>query len=78
VVLPNASIKRQADITGVWVSRNGELRFVPVRLGDASLAGMVQVLDGLQAGDQVIVHSEREIVSGSHLKIVESLAGSAT
>lgn len=75
LLLPNASIKRQAGATGVWASRNGELRFLPVRLGSASLDGQVLVREGLQAGDRVIVHSEKEIGVGSRIQIAESLLG---
>jgi HlyD family secretion protein len=76
VLLPNAAIKRQQGRTGVWAVEEGALRFVPVRLGQSSLDGRVQVLDGLKPGATVLVHSEKDIGADTRIKIVESLAGS--
>ena len=75
VLLPNAAIKRTQTQTGVWVIETGALRFVPLRLGAASLDGQVQVLDGLRAGTTVIVHSEKDIGAHSRITVVDSLAG---
>lgn len=75
VLLPNAAIKRTQTQTGVWVIETGALRFVPVRLGAASLDGQVQVLDGLKPGTTVIVHSEKEVDAHSRITVVDSLAG---
>jgi len=75
VLLPNASIKRQGDQTGVWRVDGRALRFQPVRVGQASLDGHVQVLDGLKAGDEVVVYSEKELAAGSRIKIVDALVG---
>ena len=77
-LLPNAAIKRRGGQAGVWLARDGALRFAPLQLGVASLDGQVQVLGGLQAGDQVVVHSEKEIAPDSRFKIVASLAGRGT
>jgi HlyD family secretion protein len=35
----------------------------------------VQVLEGVKAGDEVVVYSEKELGAGSRIKVVESLAG---
>jgi HlyD family secretion protein len=75
LLVPNASIKRQGDQVGVWVHRDGKAHFVAVKPGKASLGGQVEILEGLSEGDQVIVHSEKEITADSRLKLVESLAG---
>jgi HlyD family secretion protein len=75
VLLPNSAIKRAQTQTGVWTIENGSLRFAPVRLGQASLDGQVQVLDGVKAGATVVVHSEKDIVAKSRIKVVDSLAG---
>jgi HlyD family secretion protein len=76
LLLPNASVKRRGDEIGVW-QRNGNtaLRFVPVRLGAASLDGRVQVLEGLRAGDEVVVHSEKDLSGASRVTVVASLTG---
>ena len=74
-VLPNASIKRRGERDGVWVLRGGELQFAPVRTGAAGLDGRVQVIEGLQAGDRVIVHSENELAPGSRISVVDAIVG---
>ena len=74
-VLPNAAIRRVGDKAGVWRLEGGKLHFVPVRLGQSSLDGQVQVLEGLKAGDEVVVYSEKELSAGTRIKVVESLAG---
>jgi HlyD family secretion protein len=77
LLLPNASIKRRGEQTGVWRVAAGELGFVPVRIGTSSLQGQVQVLQGLTAGDMVVAYSERELAAGSRIKVVDSLVKAA-
>lgn len=77
LLLPNPAVKRQGDQSGVWRIEGGKVRFSPVRIGQASLDGQVQVLEGLEAGDEVVVYSEKEITASSRIKIVDQLAGSA-
>lgn len=76
VVLPNAAIKRLHAQIGVWTVSDGAPRFVPVRTGQTSLDGQVQVLEGIRAGERVVVYSEKEMGASSRIKVVESLAGS--
>jgi HlyD family secretion protein len=75
VLLPNAAIRRVRAQTGVWTLENGALRFAPVRLGQASLEGQVQVLEGVKAGTTVVVHSEKEIGANTRNSVVDSLVG---
>mgnify|MGYP002366938594 CR=1 FL=1 len=77
LLLPNASIKRRGEQTGVWRVAAGELGFVPVRIGTSSLQGQVQVLDGLNPGDMVVAYSERDLAAGSRIKVVDSLVKAA-
>ena len=53
----------------------GVLRFAPVRVGQASLDGQVQVLGGVKPGMTVVVHSEKEIGERSRITVVDALAG---
>jgi HlyD family secretion protein len=73
LLLPNASIKHRGEQTGVWRVVAGEPVFVPVRTGLGSLQGQVQVLDGLKAGDTVVVYSERELDARSRIQVVDAL-----
>jgi HlyD family secretion protein len=75
VLLPNAAVKRVQARTGVWTLEGGSLHFAPVRLGQASLDGQVQVLDGVKVGATVVVHSEKDIAARSRITVVDSLAG---
>lgn len=75
LVVPNASLQRQGGQTGVWLAEGAALRFAPVRLGQAGLDGRVQVLEGLSAGDAVVVYSEKELGAGNRIKVVDRLAG---
>jgi len=76
VLLPNPAVQRQADQVGVWRIEGGKPSFTPVRVGLASLDGQVQVLEGLEAGDEVVVYSEKALTGGSRIKVVDQLAGS--
>ncbi len=73
VLLPNAAIKRVRGRTGVWIIDDGALRFAPVRTGQASLDGWVQLLEGVKLGTTVVVHSEKDIGAHSRIKIVPAL-----
>ena len=74
LLLPNAAIKRLGGQSGAWVLSESGPRFVPLRLGQTSLDGQVQVLEGLQAGVQIVVYSEKEITTKSRIQVVSSLA----
>jgi HlyD family secretion protein len=76
LLLPNAAIQRRAGSTGVWVLENDAQRFVPVQLGQSSLEGQVQVLQGIKRGDTVVVHSEKEISERTRIQVVSSLVKS--
>lgn len=75
VTVPQAAIRQQQGRTGVWLIEDGRLRFAAVRLGQASLDGQVQVLDGLGTGAAVVVHSEKALGASTRVRVVESLAG---
>ena len=75
VLLPNPAVQRRSDQAGVWRLEGGQPRFAPVRIGLASLDGQVQVLEGLKAGDEVVVYSEKALTASSRIKVVDTLAG---
>jgi HlyD family secretion protein len=55
------------------VVADGGLRFQPIRVGATGLDGRVQVLEGVSAGDRVVVHAESELSARSRIRIVDSL-----
>jgi HlyD family secretion protein len=75
ILLPNASIKRRDGGTGVWRVAAGALEFVPVRIGWTSQDGLVQVLEGVREGDQIVVYSERELDADSRIRVAATLGG---
>jgi len=83
LLVPNASIKRRVDPSGaqageqagVWLLDGNSPRLAPVRPGQSSLDGRVEILDGLKAGDRVVVYSEKELAAGGHIKVVDRLTG---
>lgn len=72
-VIPNAAMHRQNGQTGVWRIDGDRPIFTPVRLGAADLEGNVQVRDGLQEGDQLVVYSEKPLTARNRLKVVEHI-----
>lgn len=72
-LVPNASVQRQQGQTGVWRLQDGRPEFQPVRLGAYSLDGQVQVLEGLKAGDTVVVYSQKALSAGERVQVVDTL-----
>jgi HlyD family secretion protein len=76
-LVPSASIQRQGAVTGVWRLVSGKPVFTAVRLGASSLDGQIQVLDGLKAGDEVVVYSQKTLTGSSRVQVVDSLVKAA-
>ena len=77
LLIPNASLRYRGAQAGVWLRADGHLRFAPVKTGAEGLDGKVQIIDGLKAGDEIVVYSERDLDDGSRIKVVSSLIGKA-
>jgi HlyD family secretion protein len=75
LLIPNASVQRQQGQTGVWRMKDGTPEFAPVKLGIQSLDGQVQVLQGLQANDTIVVYSQKALSAGAKVKVVDALVG---
>jgi len=75
LLVPNAALQRQQGTVAVWRLREGALEWVPVRLGVSDLDGQVQVLEGLQADDQVVVYSQKALTRETRIRVVEALPG---
>ena len=74
LTLPNAAIKQTPQGAGVWKLDDGRPTFVAIELGSSSLDGWVQVLGGISSGDEIVVHSERELSEGGRVKVAQQLA----
>ena len=75
LVVPSAAIKQMPRGSGVWTRKEGKPSLTPVNLGNTSLDGSVQILDGLAVGDEVLVHSERDLSEGARVQVVSQLVG---
>lgn len=75
LLVPGAALRHRAGVPGVWRLKDGELSFAQIKSGATGNDGSVQILDGLTAGDSVVVYSERDLTASSRIKIVTALAG---
>jgi HlyD family secretion protein len=73
----NAAIRTLNGQRGVWKLTQDEILFVPVVFGRTDLDGYVQVLNGLQVGDQVVLYSDKTLKADSRFHITESLTGTS-
>lgn len=73
--LPNAALHRVDGDLGLWRLEAGAVRFNPVRTGVTDLHGWVQVLDGIEPGTQVVLHSQRALGAHSRVQVVDALPG---
>ena len=77
LVIPNAALSQLDGQTGVWKTDAGNtLSFAPVQTGIRSLDGQVEILGGLQAGDQVVTYASKVLDASSKIKVVDALVGS--
>lgn len=77
--VPNASLVRVAGELGVWAidSKTQKLRFAPVKTGATDLDGNVQIREGLNVGESIVVYSQTPLKARSRIKIVDKLIGAA-
>jgi HlyD family secretion protein len=75
LIVPNASIRRLGEQTGVWLVEDEHLRFAAIKQGVSGLDGRVEVREGIPANATVVVYSERDLAADSRFKVVASLAG---
>lgn len=78
LIVPIASIQREGGFTGVWRMESGKPAFAPVRVGMTSLDGQVQILEGLKAGEEVVVYSQKPLAAGSRVQVVEAIVKPAS
>jgi HlyD family secretion protein len=69
ISVPSAAVKRD----GVWVLRDGRARFKPVTSGVATLDGRTQIVEGLNEGDEIIVHSQQPLRDGLRVEAVAEI-----
>ncbi|MBS0405890.1 MAG: efflux RND transporter periplasmic adaptor subunit [Proteobacteria bacterium] len=76
--IPNAALRTVGGKLGVWKMADGKLRFEAVTSGRGDLDGWVQVVQGLAAGEQVVVYSEKTLNSRSRIQVVDRIPGGSS
>ncbi len=71
--VPAAALKRLDRQEGVWQYADGRVAFRPVKVGITTLDGRSQIVDGLNAGDEVVVHSEQALKPDTKVKVVTAI-----
>ncbi|HSB48403.1 MAG TPA: efflux RND transporter periplasmic adaptor subunit [Burkholderiales bacterium] len=69
LVVPTAALKQVDQQSGVWQIADGRTRFRPVTLGLQTLDGLTQIVDGLKAGESIIVHSTARLRDGMKVRV---------
>ena len=67
LTVPRAALAQFGGQTGVWQLESGRARFRPVEPG-MQTAEQVQIVSGLQAGDQLIVYSAKQLDDGVRVR----------
>jgi HlyD family secretion protein len=75
--IPSAAVKRVDRQDGVWHVDAGRVTFRPVKVGITTLEGRSQILDGLDDGDEFVVHSEQALKPDAKVKVVSAIVRSA-
>lgn len=73
--IPNAAVRRVDGMLGVWLLEDGDLRFMPVKLGAVDLQGRVQVLEGLRGGESIVLYSRKSLTARSRIDVVDEIQG---
>jgi RND family efflux transporter MFP subunit len=76
-VVPNASIQRLDGRLGVWLLEQETLRFAPVKTGATDLQGLVQIVQGLSGGEQLVVYSSKALTANTRVTVVRQIASVA-
>ncbi len=76
-VVPNASIQRVDGRLGVWLLEQETLRFAPVKTGATDLQGLVQIVQGLSGGEQLVVYSRKALTANTRVTVVQQIASVA-
>lgn len=76
-VVPSACVQRLDGQLGVWIVEQGSLRFTRVTTGVTDLEGRVQIVHGLQGGEQVVLYRQQTLAAHSRIKVVARVVADA-
>lgn len=66
--VPTSALFRQGEGWAVFVEEQGRVRLQPVKTGQRSVQ-LTGIVDGMQAGQAVVVHPPRELADGSRVTV---------
>ena len=75
MLLLNAAIKQMPQGPRRLEAEGWQAQTDSGEAGGPGLDGTVQILEGLAAGDEVVIHSERELNEGTRIKVVSQIVG---
>ena len=75
--VPAAAVKRVDRREGLWQVASGRATFRPVKVGVTTLDGRSQIVDGLDVGAEVVVHSEQPLQPDARVNVVATLVRTA-
>ena len=67
--IPNAAVQNVGGKVGVWKVGGEKIKFVIVQTGASDLDGTVQIVKGLQVGDEIVVHSASRLAGTSRIRV---------
>jgi HlyD family secretion protein len=71
--VPAAAVRRVNRQDGVWQFGDGRVVFRPVKVGITTLDGRSQIVDGLDVGSEVVVHSEQALQPDARVRVVPAI-----
>lgn len=72
--IPDSALHRLDGKMGVWIPEGRSVSFRPVKTGRRDQDGLVQILEGVLAGEEIVTYSRRTLAPGTRVKVMESVA----
>ena len=69
VAVPLSAVKREKEVTSVFVYKDGHVRSTQVELGSPHNDGTVDVISGLEMGDQIVVSGVNTLSDGEAVEL---------
>lgn len=71
LVIPQPAVTGSGSDTAVFVAENGIAKLRHVRIGEVVDVGFVEVLGGVDAGEEVVIHGLKDLQDGDTIRVVE-------
>jgi HlyD family secretion protein len=71
--IPAAAVKTVNGKSGVWIVQNSKAYYKFVTTGVKTMEGKIQIINGLEPDDTVIVYSKPQIAEGVRVRLVSAL-----